>query len=242
MEREAFELMERQQDTHWWFAGRRTIISNLIERHGKLQPGSKILEAGCGCGGNLSMLARFGELHAFEHDPEARSSATRRSGIAVMPGTLPDAIEFSDNSFDLVALLDVLEHIDDDVGSLRALKAKLAPGGHIMITVPAGQWLWSDHDVTHHHKRRYAKLQLIDALQRAGFLDVRIGYFNSLLFPLAMFDRILVKFGLKQGTSSHQPIPPVNWLFRKIFAFESRWLGVLPFPTGLSLYAIAKKG
>lgn len=82
-------------------------------------------------------------------------------------------------------MLDVVEHIEDDVAALAAMRDCLAPGGKILITVPAHQWMWSAHDVVNHHKRRYSKAALKAALDKAGLSPTHFGYFNSLLFPLA---------------------------------------------------------
>lgn len=241
MEREAYDLMDRQEETHWWFVARRRIIDSLIARHVGARPNARVLEAGCGTGGNLALLAAHGDLSAFEFDSAARAIAARKSGIDVIAGHLPDGVAFPDGSFDLVALLDVLEHIDDDFASLASLRAKLAFGGRILITVPAAPWLWSEHDEIHHHKRRYTKRQLEQLVREAGFAEVKAGYFNSLLFPLAVLDRLLTKAGMRKGSHSDQIGPRMNRVFEAIFASEARLMRWVRFPLGLSIYAIASR-
>jgi SAM-dependent methyltransferase len=176
MELAAYQSLRDSQDHHWWFVGRRRIVARLIERFVPLPAAARVLEAGCGYGGNLAMLGQLGEVHAFEFDDEARAHATRLAPRPVAYGRLPDAIGFDGERFDLVAMLDVLEHIDDDVASLRSLGDRLAPGGAVLLTVPAVPWLWSEHDVIHQHKRRYTRTLLKERLHEAEFEIVGRGH------------------------------------------------------------------
>lgn len=241
MEREAYDLMNQQEATHWWFVARRKIVSALISHEVPLNASSLILEAGCGTGGNLDMLQSHGRLTAFEFDPAARSIAQRKSGLEILPGTLPDRVEVDDAQFDMIAMLDVLEHLDHDEASLETLRRKLKSQGSIVITVPAVPWLWSDHDVIHHHKRRYTRRQLKSLLEKTGFKNVRVGYFNSFLFPLAIVDRTLRAWGLRKGDTGGEVGQTLNRLFERIFSFEAPLIDKVRFPIGLSLYAVASR-
>lgn len=241
MEREAYDLMDRQEATHWWFVARRKIVSSLIAREVPLPASARILEAGCGTGGNLGMLGHHGKLTAFEFDPAARAVAQAKSGLEILPGALPDAVDVADEQFDMIAMLDVLEHLDEDAASLETLRRKLKAGGSIVITVPAVPWLWSEHDEVHHHKRRYTRRQLQELLTRVGFRDIRIGYFNSLLFPLAVVDRVLRSWGLRKGDSAGEVGENLNRVFERTFALEASLLDKIRFPIGLSLYAVAAR-
>lgn len=237
----AYRSLRDLQDRHWWFIGRLSIVSGLIRRFAHLPHRSRILEAGCGYGGNLRMLGQFGDLYAFELEDQARAYASSRVTRPVAYGFLPDKVGFEGESFDLVAMLDVLEHIDDDLGSLRALRARLTEGGALMLTVPALPWLWSEHDEIHHHKRRYTKAGLRRILREAGFEPVTIGYFNTLLFPLALMQRLALR--LTGGRHRADEMPPtfLNGVLGKVFAFERYLVGRIPLPIGLSLYAIARQ-
>lgn len=239
MEREAYDHMARHEDTHWWFVARRRIIDSIIRRDVSLPADPQILEAGCGTGGNLALLAAHGTVSAFEYDADARALAVAKSGMAIAPGALPDAIGHDGKRFDLIALLDVLEHLDEDAAALAALRARLADGGALLVTVPAAPWLWSAHDELHHHKRRYTKRHLARLLREAGFGELRLGYFNSLLFPLAVVERFLRNLGLRKDDAGDEVAPWLNAAFARIFASEASLLRRVRFPFGLSLYAVA---
>lgn len=235
----AYHALRDLQDQHWWFAARRRIVANLIRRFVPLAGQSKVLEAGCGYGGNLKMLEQFGDLDSFEFDDCARNYASTLARRPVAYGYLPNDIGFDDDRFDLIAMLDVLEHIDDDASALRTLRDRLSQRGALVVTVPALPWLWSRHDETHHHKRRYTKVGLNKALNAAGLRVVKTGYFNSLLFPLAVAQRLLSRWMKRNDPAETMPPPPLNGLLRSVFAFERHILGRVGFPIGLSIYAIA---
>lgn len=240
MELAAYQSLRASQDHHWWFVGRRRIVTELIAKFVTLPPKAKVLEAGCGYGGNLAMLDELGDVQAFEFNDDARAHAASLLRRPVAYGRLPDAIGFDNDKFDLIAMLDVLEHIDDDVASLRALRERLAPGGTLLLTVPAVPWLWSDHDVLHQHKRRYTRALLAERLKEAGFEIKVIGYFNALLFPLALVQRLMARL-IGGGSANHAAPPePFNAILTGIFSLEARLLGRIPFPIGLSLFAVAR--
>lgn len=237
----AYHSMRDLQDEHWWFVGRRKFLRQLIQRHGNLGPDARIFEAGCGFGGNLPLLEEFGRVSAFEYSDEARAYSTAQSGIAVMPGALPDGVDFGGRTYDLIALLDVLEHIEDDRASLETLGRGLAENGRMLITVPAFQWLWSTHDELHHHKRRYSRKSLESVIRAAGLEPVKTGYFNSLLFPLAMAQRIATRASNSPAVGDEMPPKPVNKALGWVFSLESAMAGKFGLPFGLSAYAIVEK-
>ena len=238
MERIVYDRMAEIDQRHWWYRARREILADLIERKIDLPADARILEVGCGTGHNLAMLGRFGRVDAIEVDGAARAIASRRLGHAVMDAPLPALPGVAERSYDLIAILDVIEHIDQDVAGLTALAARLKPGGRILITVPAFPWMWSAHDVVNHHKRRYTRKTLKALVRDAGLKLDFMSWFNSLLFPLAATARLAGRLTGKEDSDDKLPPRPVNWLFEKIFGAERYALGRVPFPPGVSLVAI----
>ncbi|WP_114952898.1 class I SAM-dependent methyltransferase [Sphingosinicella terrae] len=238
MERAVFDRMAEQDEVHWWYVARRRILHDLIARHVALPDQARILEIGCGTGHNFEMLRGFGRLDAIEVDPQARSLASRRLGQAVGDAPLPGLSGVADGAYHLVALLDVLEHVDEDRASLESIAAKLAPGGRILVTVPAYQWMWSVHDAAHHHKRRYSKRTLEAVIRSAGLEAERVGYFNSLLFPVAAAARLVGRLAGKQSSDDKLPPAPLNRLLRGVFGLERHLVGRVSFPVGVSLFAL----
>ncbi len=240
MDRRVYDRMAEHDSTHWWYRARRDILADYLTREGRLPKEARILEIGCGTGHNLPMLAQFGRVDAIEIDPAARDVASQRLGKAVGDAPLPALPGVPDAHYDLIAVLDVVEHIEDDVAALQAMRARLAPGGKILITVPAHQWMWSAHDLVNHHHRRYSKTTLVKAIDAAGLRPCKLGYFNSLLFPLAAGARIMGRITGREDSDDTPPAAPLNTLFEKIFRLERHMVGRLPMPPGVSIITLAE--
>lgn len=242
MNPEAYVEMARTESTHWWFRARREILSRIIATLA-LPPSPRILEAGSGTGGNLMMLSSHGDVSAVEMDENACRIAAQKTGnrFTILQGRFPDDIPLDAKKFDLICMFDVLEHIDDDVETLAALRSLLAAGGRMLITVPAYKWLWGSHDAFLHHKRRYTRRGLLKVFREAGLQVDRVSYFNLLLLPLAMVVRLKDRV-FSEGRPSGAGIPPsmVNrWLY-SMFRSERHWLAHLDLPAGLSLLAVVR--
>lgn len=242
MEPNIYTLMAALEENHWWFAARRAIAEKIIKQL-DLPPDARILEAGCGTGGNLSMLSRYGQVQAMELDDLARQMANAKGITQVVSGELPNKVPFQPKQFDLIALLDVLEHVEDDCNTLKILGSLLKPGGVLLISVPAFPFLWSAHDDVHHHKRRYLLGELNSKLGNASLEVVYASYFNTLLFPLIFGARLLGKLRSSKRESGDltMPNPLINRLLFAIFSSERFVLGRWPMPFGVSAMAIARK-
>jgi len=236
-----YELQtHRAEDRHWWYRGRRTVIEGLVAGLG-LPPQARILDAGCGSGRNMVELARHGTVTGIELSQTSVCLARARESGEVIEGSVLE-MPFADASFDLAVSLDVIEHLEDDLEALRELRRTVAPGGALLVTVPAYQWLWSGHDVINHHHRRYTRRSLQSVAERAGWRQVRTTYFNSLLLPVAILLRVIERFNTKTTESSLDlwiPPEPVNWVLERPLALEA---GLIErggrIPAGLSLLAI----
>ncbi|MGP7795481.1 class I SAM-dependent methyltransferase [Sphingomonas sp. CLY1604] len=240
MDRIVYDRMAAYDSTHWWYRARRDILSDYLTRYGKMPKGARILEIGCGTGHNLPMLERFGEVDAIEIDPAARAIASERLGKPVGDAPLPDLPGVARGAYDLVAVLDVVEHIEDDVAALKGMASLLKPGGKILIAVPAHQWMWSAHDVVNHHHRRYSKASLARAIDAAGLKPAKLTYFNSLLFPLAAAARIAGRLTGRDDSDDSPPAKPLNALFETIFRLERHAVGRVPLTPGVSIVTLAE--
>ncbi len=236
-----YELQTHQaEDRHWWYRGRRTVLDVVIAELGLPVP-ARILDAGCGSGRNMVELARHGSVTGIELSETSVALARGRDAGEVLTGSILE-MPFAQDSFDLAVSLDVIEHLEDDLAALRELRRTVTPGGALLVTVPAYQWLWSGHDEINHHHRRYTRRSLQRVAEQAGWRQVRTTYFNSLLLPVAIVLRILDRVNTKTTESSLDlwvPPEPLNWLLERPLALEAAMIkrgGRIP--AGLSLLAV----
>jgi SAM-dependent methyltransferase len=236
-----YELQTHEvEDHHWWYQGRRRVLERTIQRLA-LPAGARILDAGCGSGRNMVDLARHGTVTGIELSPPSVALARERDRGAVIEGSVLD-MPFDDDAFDLTLSLDVIEHLQDDVAALRELRRVTKPGGVLLVTVPAYQWLWSGHDEINHHHRRYNRRTLLAAAESAGWREQRYAHFNSLLLPIAIALRALERFKPATTKSSLDlwvPPAPLNWALRQPLNLEAAAIGRGgSIPAGLSLLAV----
>lgn len=239
MERVVYQQMAELDERHWWYRARRQILAELIRRVAAPPPNAEILEIGCGTGHNFPMLSGFGRVDGLELDDEMRVLSERRLGRAIMRSPLPELAEVQDHHYDLIGAFDVIEHIDDDHAALTSIATKLKPGGKFVMAVPAHQWMWTAHDVVNHHKRRYSKRVLRSLIEGSPMRLEQIGYFNSLLFPLAIAERAVSRLRGRDNADVKLPPAPLNLALEIVFATERYLVGRLPLPPGLSLFAVA---
>jgi len=236
----AYAAVHAEEDrAHWWFIGRRAVI--LAEMARRLPAGgARLAELGCGSGGMLEALGRFGSAVGVETDPALLARARER-GLDVRAGALPDAIPLEPGRWDAVCLFDVLEHLDDEAGALAACRRLLVPGGRLFVTVPAYAWLWSRHDELLGHRRRYTAPALRRAAERAGFAVERVTYFNTFLAPPIMAVRIVRAALRRPGHDLDRPAPLVNRALAACFSAEARLLGWMSPPFGISILLAARR-
>jgi SAM-dependent methyltransferase len=243
MQQGLLDRMLAVEEKHWWFSARRELLLALLHRW--VPPGRRFLDVGCGTGFLLGRARETWEVWGLDPAPEAVAFCHARGITGVRQATVADLGGGTFPQVDAVGFFDVLEHLDDDVGALRGAAANLAEGGLVLATVPAYKWLWSAHDVAHHHRRRYTRESLGSALAAAGFTPLELGYYNTRLFPLAVVTRMIDKIR-GHAPPGLLPVPsaPVNNALRAIFASErSRLAGPRPRPFryGLSVVAVGRK-
>ena len=187
------------EDRHWWFLGRRRILLSLLARHlPETEHERRIVDVGCGTGTMLQQLSRFGRVQGADGDPEAIRFCRERGLPDIELIRLP-VLPFDDAAFDLLTLLDVLEHVDEDFETLQSIHRVLKPGGTLLLAVPAFRFLWGQQDEISLHKRRYVVGEIRELLTRAGFEIVKLSYFNTFLFPFIAGIRVLRPFPPRAG-------------------------------------------
>lgn len=244
MQQHTYAIMDRVEDSHWWFVGRRAILetflkkvaSSLVTRHSPLQ----ILDIGCGTGANLEMLAQFGQAEGVDVSDDALEFCQKK-GLKVQKG-LAETLPYDDETFDITTALDVIEHLDDDIAGLKEMFRVTKKGGYAVVFVPAFMWLWGVQDDISHHRIRYTKAQITERLEKAGFTIDRATYANFTFFAPILGGRTIMKLtGIKPESENNITINGLNGIFGKIFSAERFWLKNLNFPFGVSIVITARK-
>ncbi len=239
MDRSAYDQYFALEEKHFWRVARRTLVLELIEKHRPAPGPLRLLDVGGACSLIPKEMQRFGAVTVIEPDAATVEFSRHVLGLDVRLGSLPDQLPVA-GPFDVVTLFDVLEHIDDDAGALQAVHPLIRPGGLLLLTVPAVPLLWSSHDVSVHHKRRYLRDGFERLLVDNGFRIDRISYHTCLLFPVLAAQRLGDRF---RGTDPHAqysvtvPAAPVNRLFAAVMEIERRLFSRFDLPIGSSLVA-----
>ena len=231
-----FEKMRALGGTHWWFLGRKHLLRALLGRmDGK---DAVILDAGCGAGVAEDALSDLGTVIGIDIAPEALAGRAPTSPERLCLASV-DPAPFRDCSFDLVVALDILEHIEDDAAVLREFHRICKPGGMLLITVPAYNWIRSAHDDALGHYRRYSARQVAGLMRGAGFRLSKVSYAVTAPFPAAVVFRLLRRLiGSKGGSDLSEAPRVVNRILTAVMRIEAAILKHINLPFGLSVVAI----
>jgi len=230
MERAAFILLH-ESESSWWYRGRAVIVRGVLDQIRR--DNLSIIDFGAGYGGMYDTLAAYGTVSAYEPDAESNTVAQEKGYVAVYDS----AASALEHRHDVIALFDVLEHIEGDRAFLQNAQSALTEKGRLLITVPAMPFLWSAHDEKHHHFRRYTRRSLQKVLEENGYEVERISYWNMFLFFPAATARLLGR----SGESSFNLPRVLDTLFYMLVRLESFLMRLVPLPFGVSLVAIARK-
>lgn len=242
MEADVYAIESTIEEGHWWFVGRRRLFATILEELGTPLD-ADILEVGSGTGANLRLLKTLGfrRFQGIDLSPIAVELSRRKGFDSVAQGDLR-ALPWPDDNFDLVIATDILEHIDDDKDAMMEIARVLRPGGHVLVTVPALQILWSVHDQIADHYRRYSRASLLNVLRQSGLEAREICYFNYILLPLIALARgiiSLLRLPLRNPNTINTRI--LNWLLTRVFHIDiwsaRRWKP----PLGVSILLIGRK-
>jgi SAM-dependent methyltransferase len=191
VEEHVYQQLYDLEDGHWWFRGRRAVLWAMLSRAG-VPERPQVLDAGCGTGRNLAEFGRLGTARGVDPSRQAIEFCRRR-GLGEVEAAGIESLPYADGTFDLILATDVLEHVERDDVAATELRRVAAPGALLLVTVPAYGWLWSQHDDSHHHLRRYTARSLRDRLAAAGWRPELLTYFNSLLLPPIALVRVLAR-------------------------------------------------
>lgn len=241
MKKYLYKDMYNLEERHWWHVSKRNAVLNLIKQYVKIsQP--RILDVGCGSGMNLSALSRYGDVFGVDSSPEAIKFCKKRNLKNVKLGYI-EKTGFPANSFDLITALDVIEHTKDDQKSLKELYRILKPGGYLIVTLPAYQFLWSQWDVVLQHYRRYNVNLLTKLLKDNKFEILKLSY----MYSFALLPVIVVRFVKSRFYEDNYPsdfsVTPEssNGLLKLISKIELFFLLNWSIPFGTALISVARK-
>jgi len=245
MEKFLYDYFYKIEDKHWWFQGRKEILLRLIDKYYRPEPNSKVLDIGCGTGMMLKSLSKYGEVYGLDKNEKAIAYSKIRSPKAkIVLGSFPENMQnLLPLKFDLITVLDVLEHIDDDTKALEAIKNILKPNGILIITVPAYKFLWTHFDEVNQHKRRYTRRELSEKITKAGFKIEKISYFDTFPFAPAVVVKFLEHIFSRSEKNNQlglqMSLHSFNRFFKWLFSSEKHFLTNINFPFGISIVAIA---
>lgn len=243
MNQGAIQELYEQEDFYWWHKGRRIVMEALLRKVLAGQTGSKILDVGCGTGANLVLFQKFGAVFGVDASPDAVQYCRQRGFLNVQEGRA-EALPFPDQTFDMVAAVELLEHMQDDEKVLGEFSRVLKKGGLLFLTVPAYQFLWTEHDDALGHQRRYTLGELRDKLQRLGFVIEKGTYMVFFTSPL-FFYRLLKKIFLRdkrEPKTSYVKVPDfLNKVLVLPFFLEAKIVQIGRLPFGISIILAARK-
>ena len=243
MQEQEYHRMHELETTHWWFRAKAEYLRILLRHFVPKPTGKKAVDIGCGTGATLALLEQHGFAATGIDMSNIAAEYVRQKGLSVTIGQA-DHTTLSDNSVDVVTILDVLEHLDNDTAAVREIHRILKPGGMCIAMVPAHQFLWSYHDVALHHKRRY-NYAAFQTLMNDAFVQIHMSWIHSVIFLPATAVRILLKKLRKKQQESSDVAPSsvvVNIVMNALYCVEQTWYRLVHWlPIGTSLVYVGKK-
>ena len=242
MKEHTYPIMFRVEQAHWWYTGRRKILSEFVEQICRkvTDRRPRILDVGCGTGANLLMLSQYGEAEGVDISEDALAFCRERGLDRVRLGA-GEELPYEDGTFDLVTALDVVEHMDDDLAGLREMRRVLRPGGRVLLFVPTFMFLWGLQDDVSNHRRRYRLPELRRVLEQAGFEIERTTYANITFFlPILVMRQLMRLTGVKAESENDINVTALNGVLGSVLGAESWLLKFTNLPFGVSGLCVAR--
>ncbi len=243
MNLEEYEVMYKAENGHWWYGGMTAITQAVLDRAVGRGRNLRILDAGCGTGAVMEYLSGYGSVVGFDFSPEALRFCRKRQLDRLARASVM-ALPFPDSSFDLIVSFDVLceRAVEDDMVALREFARVLAPGGRVLLRLPAYDWLRGRHDEAVHIRHRYTTGEMRERFRKAGLESEHLSYANCLLFPIAAAKRMLERVIPPQEQSDLTIGTGVfNGPLRAVLAAEAPLVARTGLPFGLTVVALGRK-
>ncbi len=238
---EAYDALHHLETDHFWYVGARAVYQTLLTLGvGKPTGTCRVLEVGSGSGGNFELLESYGATVGLEYSRTALRLTPQRPTLGLVQASA-DALPFSSNTFDIVALFGLIEHMDDDLRTLQEATRVCKKNGCVALLTSALPILWSHHDEANRHRRRYYRAELENKLRQAGLQPIRISYQNFFTFAPTLFARLWQQ-RQAQNPRYDMGLPPkwMNSFLITLLQFEAQLIHFFPLPIGVDLVAVAK--
>ena len=246
MENEEFEIMYHIEQSHWWFRGKQFLLKQALKSlDNKASENGRILDIGAGTGIILKILMDFGEAYGIELSPQAIKFLKKRKLKRIICADADYSLPFKNDTFTMITCLDVLEHLEKDVGLFKEMIRISRPGGHILVAVPAFDIFWGSHDVALHHKRRYTRKKILQIIREMNCRVVKASYYNITLSMPILAVRTFKSIFLhnRQAQSDFFMSLPnfLNSLLGFLYKAEIWCLKSINFPFGVSVVLVLRK-
>lgn len=239
MRNDLYGDMYETESHHFWHIAKREYVEMMIKKYTEKKV-KNILDIGCGTGKNMEELSKIGTVFGVDSSSEALGFCKKR-GIVRLKKGFAEKIPYESERFDVVTILDVLEHVNDK-GAVTEMERVLKKKGIVIITVPAFPWLWSRWDEILGHKKRYTKETLLTLFNEKKWEVKKISYIHSFLVVPTLIIRAIKTKQKKEYASDFQLMNPfINGILHSISLLEQMVVKRYDMPFGTSLLCVIQK-
>lgn len=233
--------MYEREDTYWWHIGKRYLLRAFVNKYSKKNDTLKMVDIGCGTGGTALALSDLGDIYCVDSSQEALKMCKKR-GLKLIKNGAAENTGLASKKFDVIISSDIAEHVRDDMLHFREISRLLSDKGYAFITLPAHKFLWSTHDESLEHFRRYTLHEVKGKLKLAGLEIEYLSYTNFFVFPIVLFYRLKDVFFSRTviPKASYVDLPPfINSFFSNLLKIETKLMQYgIRLPIGVSLFIV----